>query len=136
MVTRHRFVLPILFLMSVSALAVGAFVMLSGHSRPDLYDPEHEALLEARWQLSLTVPQQQEENRAEYKNAEHFRTVHNLLDRALRADPTDRQKIEWLRKKLAQLEAADRAVRKNTEKRRKVYQQIEAEMSRHIDLAD
>ena len=102
-----------------------------GMRRPDLYNPEREALIEAQWQLAQSVPHgpsqtlQDEQTEATQR---HIHTALGWLEKAAGVRADHRQRITTLRAEVEELEAADRAARASATHRARVYAQIAAEL--------
>lgn len=125
--------LLLITLITVTAAIVFDLLHL-GISRPDLYNPEREALIEADWQLSQSVPHGRAAGATNPPAHPHIDAVIDWLDKAEGVQSTHRDRIAELRSKVQQLDAAERAVQADVSRRERIYNEINSELKFLIDL--
>jgi hypothetical protein len=109
-------------------VAVALDELKLGIHRPDLYNPEREALIEAEWQLSQSAPHGSTSVDVTQATHRHIRSVLDWLEKAEDVQPQHRQRIVAVRERVAELEAADREAAANARHRVQLYQEIMKEL--------
>jgi len=135
--SRRRKALMLTSLLLITVATVTAAVLFDllhlGISRPDLYNPEREALIEADWQLSQSVPHGPAAGSMTAPVHPRIDGVIDWLDKAQGVQTEHRQRIAALRNKVQELDAADRAVRADVTRREQIYREINGELKFLID---
>ena len=104
-----------------------------GVRRTEMYNPEREALVEADWQLSQTMPHGPASITPVHRTERHIRKVLDWLDKAEGMQSEHRQRIAVLRDKVEALAAAERAVQSSSAHRDRLYDEISSELRFLID---
>lgn len=133
---RKALMLTSLLLVSLATVTTAVIFDLFhlGTKRPDLYNPEREALIEADWQLSQSVPHGPAAGGINTAAHPHIDAAIDWLDKAEGVQTEHRYRIAELRRKVRQLDVADRAVQADVSRRERIYNEINSELKFLIDL--
>lgn len=114
-----------------AALATLVLDLDAGRYRPDFYDSERSALVEAEWQLSRAI-EHGRKPAAEDVAAQRVGNVIDLLQKAQQGHPEHRRRLQHIHDMLDRLQAAEHEVHDLERRRIDLYRRIVDEIDNLI----